>query len=897
MSRSAGASTILVSGLLACVALAGDGVPAGVVRPLDPATNPSTAAKVALGRKLFADRRISADGSLSCTSCHLATLAFTDGRPVPIGIGGAELKRNAPTLLNVGLVRDLFHDGRAPSLEEQARQVFLNPDELGWPDAEEPALQIAAIDEYPPLFVEAFGDETVTLQRMLRAIAAFERTLLSGDAPFDVWWRGEDDEALDAAQQRGYRLFIGEGGCVQCHSIRQSFSTFADGRFHNTGAGKDTREGVGKSDPGRMAVTGDAADRGAFRTPTLRNIELTGPYMHDGSLRTLDEIVDFYVDGGGANPDLSALIRPLKFDERDRADLVAFLRSLTSPDLPRLEECDRLLAEGRPREALPLFRAELARNTANSAALFGLARSALAIDEREPLLEAERLVRARLRELTAAGTADADAPVATLLLTLGDVSGALSNHEDAMAIARAEDALLAFERVRLAAGISEPQREQAALRLTEWLELMGRRDRAVDVAEEEAARSAASPAILDRLASVRYRRAWRSLGDAPLDDDGRADLRRAAEVFDDLADAGILTSRDSWLFRAYARHYLGDVAGARESYLDAVRKNEIAAEGALAGLRSLLANDLPRYRADVEALISELPDSPAVLYFAGWESLQQGQLDEAEFRLRRRLELEETTTAGPHVYLARIEAARGDRDAATGHYAVALALDRAFSNLVAEYEAFIRSRELDGFRAVDALIADYDRFLATNPDDRRFQCLARNNLAFLLREVAASFTSRGAARIHTFPDGVPDDARRIAGKCLRTYEEAVALIPEDVESLELAERWVYAGVLNDTALILHYFAELQDLAGAEKLYLRAFELTDGAYMDAYVYNLQFLYGFELEGREESWYDLAAVAMDAILQEDPASPTGFSPDLIKRRAARRDFERLAAALGR
>ena len=193
MSRSAGASALLLGVLLACVALADDAVPAGVVRPLDPVTNRTTDAKVELGRTLFADRRISADGSLSCASCHVASLAFTDGRPVPLGVGGAELKRNAPTLLNVGLVRDLFHDGRAPSLEEQARQVFLNPLELGWPDAEEPARQIAAIEEYPPLFEKAFGDDTVTLQRILRAIAAFERTLLSGDAPFDRWWRGDED--------------------------------------------------------------------------------------------------------------------------------------------------------------------------------------------------------------------------------------------------------------------------------------------------------------------------------------------------------------------------------------------------------------------------------------------------------------------------------------------------------------------------------------------------------------------------------------------------------------------------------------------------------------------------------------------------------------------------------
>ncbi len=895
MSRSAGASTVALAVVVSLgVGLAWaaeDEVRRGVVDPLAPATNRTTDAKIELGEKLFTDQRLSVDGDMACATCHLASLAFTDGKALAVGRGGKRLGRNAPTLMNVGLVRDLFHDGRAPSLEEQARAVLLNPDELGWPDAAEFATHVGAIEEYGPLFEAAFGDRTVTLQRTVRALAAFERTLVGGDAPFDRWWNG-NDEALTESQQRGYRVFIGPGGCVQCHSIRQSYATFSDGRFHNTGAGK----GDGKTDPGRGKISGAAEDQGAFRTPTLRNVTLTGPFMHDGSLATLPEVVDFYVDGGGENANLSPLIRPLELDEEDRTDLVAFLESLTSSAIPRLDECEKALAAGRPEEALAIAERQLTDEPANDALIDVLARVGLALDRAPVLHDAEARLRTRVRALSPDHERDGDATVARHLILLGEVSAALTRHEDAMAVARAEDAILAWRRARVAADGDRGTRDEALLLEAQWTETRGRKDLAVEILETRSAEPGAPANVREALAGHVYRRGWRLYVDGTPGEQGPADMRRAAELLDALSAEGATLCDDSRLFRAYARHYPGEIAAARAAYADAAQAESVA-ERALSGLRSLMSADLDAYRTELEQLATARPDSPALLYHLGYERLQQGRLDDAETALRRRIEVEETASAGPHVYLAQVHARRGERDEAVGAYTVALALDPGFRGLVAEFEAYIRGRELDGFEAVDALVADYDLFLKANSDDRRFQCLARNNLAFLLREVAASFTSRGAARMHTFPDGAPDDARRILDTCLRTYREALALVPDDVEDLPFEERWVYAGVFNDTGLMLHYFVDLQDFAEAEKHYLRAFELTGGAYQDAYFYNLQFLYGFELNGRESEWLELAEIAKDAILKEDPASRTGFSPDRVKRRAALRDFQRLSSTLRR
>ena len=854
--------------------------PRGVPRPLAPASNPTTREKADLGGRLFADTRLSRNGKVACATCHVATLAFADGLATARGVSEKPLARNAPSLLNVALLPTLFWDGRAASLEEQARIPLLHPDEMGLADDEEVARIVTAAPEYPPLFEKAFGDRTITLQRVARALAAFQRTLLAGDAPFDRWWAGDED-AMSESARRGYRVFVDRGACAQCHSLRQSHALFTDGDFHNTGAGK----GEGLADLGRYVVTKRDEDRAAFRTPALRNVALTAPYMHDGSLATLEAVVDFYVEGGRENPHLSPLIHPLDLDETERADLVAFLHALTSPALPALDECDRLLAEGRPADAFAAFRREIDERGGGDRALDGLARAALALDGRIELAEAERRVRARLAEVSPNRLRDGTPEATRWLLHVARLDVALSQHEEAMALARQDDALIALRRIRTARGLTD----EAALLEVRILESAGRPEEALAILEP-----ATSPALLVLRAKVRYRRGWRSFADGSPSARDREDLAAAADALDALPLADL--DDEAALFRATARHWLGDVERARSAYLAAAERED-AAERSLRGLRNLLAKDLARYRADLAALRTRRPDSPAVLFLTGFEALEQGDLDAAETALRRRLEVETSPGAGTHLLLARVERRRGRRAESLAQYAVALALEPWAPGLVAEYEGLLRERTLRGFDDVDALVAEYRKFLVAGSDEPRFQALARNNLAFLLRDVAASYTSRGPARLHTFADGAPPKAREVLRTSLRLYEEAAALVPEDVADLPFAERWLWAGVLNDLGLMLHYFPEIQDLARAERFYLRAFEITGGAYQDAYFYNLQFLYGFEVEGRDAIWLDLAARAKDAILREDPSSPTGFAPDEMKRTAARRDHERLSAKLRR
>jgi cytochrome c peroxidase len=889
VSRSAGASALAVL-VVTAAALASDPPPRGVVRPLDPASNPSTPEKIALGAKLFADKRLSKDGTVACATCHVAAKAFTDGRPRSIGIARRPIDRNAPTLLNAALERHFFWDGRASSLEEQARMPILNIEEMGFESAEEAAKAIADVPEYPPLFQAAFGDGPITLERIVRAISAYERTLIVGDAPFDKWWAG-DKTAMDESAQRGYALFVDKAGCSQCHSLRQSYALFTDDDFHNTGAGK----GDGLKDEGRRRVTKNDADTGAFRTPSLRNVALTAPYMHDGSLATLEEVVAFYDKGGEPNPHLSPLVRKLDLTDGEKADLVAFLRALTSPVLPQLDECDKLLAEGSPREAFDAFAAELARSPENARALAGLARSAVVLDDAAALEKADAELRRRVAALSPDKSKDGEEPVLTFLFWLGRVNQVLSRHDDATATTRQEDAIAALWRAdatgkdsiesivllaRMTEEVHEPQ--GAVLVLENAMRRPGMIDRPKEFAR-----------LKETRAGIRYRRVWK---DGAIDDRAKTTLRNVAKELDEAGATGLDLSDESLLYRAYASHQAGDVEQATTAYVVAATRESIA-EKALQGLRNVLAKDLPAYRRQLDVLHDRLPDSPAVLLFRAYENLQQDRLDDAERDLLHRRDVETTPSAATHYYLAQIAVKRGDRRTATDNYAVALALEPKFPKLVTEYEKYIRGRELKGFDDVDALVADYRQFLGAGPDDPEFQVLARNNLGFALREVAASYSSRGPARIHTFVEGAPPKALETLRLCVKVYEEAVALIPPDAADLPFKKRWDYAAVLNDTGLMHHYFTEARDFARAEELYLRAFDLTQGSYQDSYFYNLQFLYGFELTGRDEKWLDLARVAKDAILKEDPKSETGFSPDEFKRRAARADFERLSAKLGR
>ncbi len=891
MSRSAGVSAFVLVGV-AALAVAADPPPKGVVRPLDPSTNPSSPEKIALGAKLFAEKRLSKDGTIACATCHVAALAFTDGRARAVGIGGHVVDRNAPTLLNAALHRVFFWDGRAASLEEQARMPVLNLQEMGHMSAEDAAKSIEAIPEYPPLFKAAFGDGPITLERIARAIACYERTLVVGDAPFDKWWTG-DAAAMDDAAKRGYELFIDKAGCSQCHSIRQSYALFTDDDFHVTGAGKDE----GLKDEGRWRVTKRDEDRGAFRTPSLRNVALTAPYMHDGSLATLEDVVEFYDKGGEPNPRLSPLIHKLELTKDEKADLVAFLKALTSPVLPQLDECDKLLAEGRPQEAFEAFRAELERSPDNDRALMGLARSAVVLDDAKALESAETALRKRVGALSPDRKSDGVQPVPSLLFWLGRVNQVLSRHDDGTATSRQEDAIAALVRAKMTGKASL---ESIVLLARMLEEVSGSKDallvleEAIVTRDDLMSRPADAAQLHETCGEVYYRSVWKQEG--PLDDEAKAMLHAAVSEFQRAAMSGVELSNDALLYLAYASHRLGDIESARTAYVIAATREAIA-DKALQGLRNLLAKDLPAFRRQLDVLRDRIPDSPALLLFRAYEELQQDHLDDAERDLLHRRDVEPTPSASTHYYLAQVAVKRGDRRAATDHYAVALALEPRFPKLVAEYEKYIRGRELRGFDDVDALVADYRQFLEAGPDDPQFQVLARNNLGFTLREVAASYTARGPARIHTFAEGAPQKAKDVLKACVQVYEEAVALIPADAADLSFKQRWDYAAVLNDTGLMHHYFADAQDFARAEELYLRAFDLTQGAYQDSYFYNLQFLYGFELHGKDAKWLELARIAKDAILKEDPKSETGFSPDEFKRQAARRDFERLSAALAK
>ena len=267
-----------------------------------PEDNPITHDKVALGRQLFFDRRLSRDGSIACATCHNPNRAFSTPLAVSTGVGGRQGRRNAPALINRGYGRTFFWDGRTSSLEEQVLKPIQDPNEMDM------ALE------------EASARVKLDVPTISRALASYVRSILSGDAPYDRFVNG-DRRALSTEQQMGLQIFRGKGNCTACHVG----PTFTDEQFHNTGvAWQDGR----LTDEGRFAVSGNPRDRGAFKTPTLREIARTAPYMHDGSLATLDEVVDFYSDGGRANPSLDAEIRPRHFTAEEKRALTAFLRSL-----------------------------------------------------------------------------------------------------------------------------------------------------------------------------------------------------------------------------------------------------------------------------------------------------------------------------------------------------------------------------------------------------------------------------------------------------------------------------------------------------------------------------------------------------------------------------------------
>ena len=285
-----------------------------------PQDNPLTTSKVFLGKFLFFDKRLSPNNSIACASCHKPELAFTDGQPVSMGIHRRRETRNAPAPINRIFSTKQLWDGRASTLEIQSVGPFIDPVIQGFNNHDEFIEKLQTIKGYQPLFEDAFGTPQITIERIGKAISSFQRTLLSGNSPYDRFDYGGEEHALSQGAQRGFKLFLGKARCTKCHS---GFN-FTDEKFHNLGIDWDTDQ----ADLGRYKVTGNSEDIGAFKTPTLREIARTSPYMHDGRFASLLEVMEFYNQGGIKNPHLDPLMIPLNLTEQENLDLVEFLLSL-----------------------------------------------------------------------------------------------------------------------------------------------------------------------------------------------------------------------------------------------------------------------------------------------------------------------------------------------------------------------------------------------------------------------------------------------------------------------------------------------------------------------------------------------------------------------------------------
>jgi cytochrome c peroxidase len=328
------------------------GFPADLYARSIPGDNPQTPAKIALGQALFVEQRLSADNLQHCEGCHNYALGFTDQKRTSVGIDNQAGRRNAPTILNAMFNTSLFWDGRAATLEQQAKSPILNPIEMGMKSPDEVVAKIQAMPQYREAFERVFGRE-VNFDDIARALASYERTQFSFDSPFDHYVAGEGD-AIDESAKRGWKIFNGSGRCISCHAWSRERPLFNDGRFHNVGVSAgaalthnatairaDTGDSTnldrlatdsGMSDLGRYLVTRKPADIGAFRTPDLRNLLVTQPYFHDGSAATLWDVLAHFNRGGTRNAYLDYAMVPLDLSKADEDDLVAFLATLTSPE-------------------------------------------------------------------------------------------------------------------------------------------------------------------------------------------------------------------------------------------------------------------------------------------------------------------------------------------------------------------------------------------------------------------------------------------------------------------------------------------------------------------------------------------------------------------------------------
>jgi cytochrome c peroxidase len=355
----------LVAGLFALLSQAARPNPTlGLPRLEASQDKPSVAARVKLGRQLFMDRRLSRNGTMSCGMCHVPEQGFTTNEMMTsVGIEGRSLRRNAPTVLNVGLQRTLFHDGRETSLERQVWMPLLAADEMGNTSRAAVVARIRGIADYSVAFARVYPRKGIDEDTIAAAIAGYERTLMAASSRFDRWFFAGRSAALSEIERDGFELFRGKAGCSACHLIGERDALFTDHRFHNTGIGWAHADAASQTvsvplgggqttavsraamtalfggdsrDDGRLEVTRLQQDRWAYKTPTLRNVALTAPYMHDGSLATLSEVIDFYDRGGADGPGKDPLLRPLHLRHVEKQALEAFLQALTGENVSQL---------------------------------------------------------------------------------------------------------------------------------------------------------------------------------------------------------------------------------------------------------------------------------------------------------------------------------------------------------------------------------------------------------------------------------------------------------------------------------------------------------------------------------------------------------------------------------
>jgi cytochrome c peroxidase len=329
-----------------------------------PEHNPLTAAKISLGRKLFYDRRLSFNNTFSCAICHIPEQGFTSNElATSVGVEGRSVRRNAPTLYNVAYAQKLFHDGRETTLEQQVWGPLLAHNEMANPSVGYVIAKINNSPDYNNLFAAAFN-RPASMETIGMALASYQRTLNAADSPFDRWHFANDSAAISPAAQRGFQLFTGKAGCANCHSLTAQNALFTDQQLHNTGIGyaqsmakipetstiqiapgvfthvpAATLQAVMESkanDLGYYEITQNPAHRWRYKTPSLRNISLTAPYMHNGALPNLRGVVNFYNQGGVTNENLDPLIKPLHLQPQEIDDLIAFLETLTGSNVQAL---------------------------------------------------------------------------------------------------------------------------------------------------------------------------------------------------------------------------------------------------------------------------------------------------------------------------------------------------------------------------------------------------------------------------------------------------------------------------------------------------------------------------------------------------------------------------------